>query len=150
MQQPSHLSEFERLMLDATAAERAGVFSSTPVDVESLAGESLVAGPARWYQQVLMGLPLAACIAMFFGIATLWQTGSGTSNGIMNGTAAVSTFNGAADLPVERCQTLDDFQSCFKGPGVLVDTECRYADFDSDGDVDLRDVGRFQSRNAID
>ncbi len=146
----SQFDEFDRLMLEAKEAEQAGVFELTPVDVEALVAEPVTIGPAHWYRHVLVGLPLAACIAMFFGVATLWQTGSGTGEVLITGTAAVSTFGGAIATTVERCQTMENFRFCFAGPDVPVGGECRCVDFDGDGDVDLRDMGAFQVNRSID
>ena len=150
LHEPAQFDEFDRLMLYMVEAKRAGVFDSTPIDVECLATEPVPVGTAHWSRHVLVGLPLAACIAMFFGVATLWEVGSGTGDGFMNGTTAVSTLGGTAALPVERCQNLENFRNCFSGPGVLVDGNCRCVDFDGDGDVDLRDVGALQLNRTID
>ena len=142
--------QFERLMREAREADQAGVFSSTPVDVVALVAEPVLTGPAHWYRHVLVGLPLAACIAMFFGVATLWQAGSGTGDSIINGTTAVSTLGGTGVSSIEQCQNLDTFRTCFCGPGIPVGEECRCVDFDGDGDVDLRDMGSFQLNRTID
>ena len=147
---PSQPGEFDRLMLETAEAERAGVFERTPVDAESLLAEPVPAGPAHWYRHVLVGLPLAACIAMFFGVATLWWAGSEGGDALINGPAAVPAFNGTATSPVERCRNVENLRNCFGGPGILVDSECRCVDFDEDGDVDLRDMGAFQLTKAID
>lgn len=150
LHRPGQFDEFERLMLDTAEAKQAGVFHSTPIDVESLVGESGRVGATHWYRHVLVGLPLAACIAMFFGVATLWEAGSRTGDGFSNGTTAVSTLGGAAASPAGRCQNMENFQTCFRGPGVLVGGDCRCVDFDGDGDVDLRDMGAFQLNRTID
>ncbi|MFH0983407.1 MAG: hypothetical protein V2A79_17960 [Planctomycetota bacterium] len=142
--------QFDRLMLEAADADRAGVFRVTPIDVEALVGESASIGRARWYRHVLVGLPLAACIAMFFGVATLWRAGSGTRDVLINGGTAISTFGGTMASPVERCEGMENFRACFHGPGILVDPECRCVDFDEDGDVDLHDMGFFQLNRTID
>jgi hypothetical protein len=150
VREPSQFNDFDRLMLEAGQAKRAGVFASTPLDMEALMAEPVPAGPARWYRHILVGLPLAACIAMFFGVATMWRTGSGTGDVLLNGTTAVSTFGVATTSPAERCQTLENFRTCFRGPETLVDAECRCVDFDGDGDVDLRDMGTFQLNRTND
>lgn len=146
----SQFDEFDRLMLEASTAGRAGVFGTTPVDVESLVAQPVLSGPAHWYRHVLVGLPLAACIAMFFGVVALWENGSGTGNVLTNGSAAVSTLGGTVASPVENCRSMENFQSCLAGPGIMVPAECRCVDFDDDGDVDLRDMGVFQVNRTID
>jgi hypothetical protein len=149
-QRTIQLDAFDRLMLDVAEAERLGVFGSTAVDVESLMAPPVVlAGPTHWYRHVLVGLPLAACIAMFFGVATLWRTGSVGHQALLNQTAAVSTLGGTATSPAERCPTLETLRSCFGGPGTPVGADCQCVDFDDDGDVDLRDMGSFQLTAAI-
>ncbi|MCK4661156.1 MAG: hypothetical protein KAV82_16670 [Phycisphaerae bacterium] len=146
----SQFDEFDRLMLDLAEARQAGVFDATPIEVESLMAPPVLSGPAHWYRHVLVGLPLAACIAMFFGVATLWKASSETGNRVITGTAAISSFGSSMTTPIEQCQTMDDLRTCFRGPGILVDGGCRCADFDGDGDVDLRDMGAFQLDQTAD
>ena len=149
-QERNQLDELDRLMLEAAEAQQAGVFGSTPIDVEALVAKPVLAGPAYWYQHLLVGLPLAACIAMFFGIAALWHAGSGPGDDLTNGTTAVSTFGGTVVSAIERCQTPENLRNCLSGPGTPVSNECRCVDFDGDGDVDLRDLGAFQVNSSID
>lgn len=139
--------DFERLMLEAADAQRAGVFERTRVDVEALVGEP--ARHARWYRHILVGLPVAACIAMFFGVATMWRAGSHDGEAGLNGTA-VSTFGAGMVSPAEGCQNYQTFRACFGGPGILVGSECRCVDFDRDGDVDLADMGGLQMSKVAD
>ncbi|MCP4592762.1 MAG: hypothetical protein GY842_18660 [bacterium] len=144
-------SQFDRLMIEAVEAHQAGVFASTPVDIESLVPQPVLQSPAAWYRHALVGLPLAACIAMFLGVATIWQTANtGTGESMLNGSTSVSTFGASAGTKLEGCQNPENFRTCFAGPGVVVPGDCRCVDFDGDGDVDLRDMGAFQVRRTLD
>lgn len=129
-------TRFEQLIAEAFAAQKAGVFARTPVDVAELA----TAGPrqVRWHERVLVGLPVAACVAAAVGIASMWSLPAGERSPL-------------ASLEPSRVASPADVRlvaDCLSGPGAEVSNGCTAADLDDDGDVDLHDLSAYQRRAA--
>lgn len=143
------------LLAEATAAERAGVFEPTRLDVSALmADHKTVSGQTgsglglvgigrrpRWlavYEKALVGLPLAACVGIVIGLASLSahvNTGGGS--------LAMLNTNGSAATASPVCD-VSRLAQCLSGPGHPVSGECLCVDLDQDGDVDLSDMSSYQ------
>lgn len=137
---PVHTDEFDALLREAFEAERAGVFGRTPLDAGRLMANPS-GSPMRGYRFILAGLPIAASLALFLGMAMFWKAGGKTGGAFPNSNASLSGQNGGA---AERCETLENLRACFSGPGLFAKTDCSCVDFDADGDVDLHDYGMFR------
>ncbi|MCB9849657.1 MAG: hypothetical protein H6817_03035 [Phycisphaerales bacterium] len=140
---------FEQLIAEAFAAEKAGVFAQTPVDVAALNSGSLASTAApqparriRFHERILVGLPVAACIAAVIGMASLWSLDSG-NNAMTNPLASLRPVSAQADAFSARAVV-----DCMSGPGATVSDQCSAADFDNDGDVDLLDLSAYQREAA--
>jgi len=135
---PSHL---EKLIAQAVAAERAGVFRRTDVGALLPAtGRRPAPVILRWRRVAAVAVPLAACVAL----AVLLRPGADGGSGRL-----VSDIGSAPGAVVVRCHavdlTVERFNSCFTGPGAdALTEECGCADIDDDGDVDMMDFGRYQ------
>ncbi len=136
-------NDLERFLLDATEADRAGVFTATPVDAASLLAQGVestgtrrVAGLYRWAKIVT---PLAACVGLWIGVeqSDLFGPESVISN--------VPAMNGALAGGEIDCIELSQFNRCFTGPSGAPSVDCACADLDQDGDVDFADFGKFQT-----
>lgn len=147
-------TEFARLVAQAADAERAGVFSSTELDIEGLmAGSSPAEERAgsrfgRIYEKALVALPLAACLGIVIGIASMAVRSGDNGDGMLSllGTNGQVDTVGLQDMIAGDAflgGTAAVFQ-CLTGPGAPVPAECQFADMDADGDVDLLDVGTYQ------
>jgi len=134
-------TRFERLIAEAVAASQAGVFMRTPVDVAALAAAPAARGSAL-YQRILVGLPVAACLAAALGLAALW----GVSGNGGSGSGPLASFQPMAADGAEFDARL--LVNCLSGPSASVSNGCSAADFDADGDVDLRDLGEYQRQFA--
>ena len=147
--QSHNLDPIEQIMLEADQAGQAGVFRRTPVD----AGSLLARGPAvraSWFRRhhhALVGLPVAACLALVTVLGTLHYGGGPASDMTpvaVNQAAGPGSFDAVASQPTLNRQAEVLF-SCFTGPGQgPIPSECSSADYDGDGDVDLVDFGEFQ------
>jgi hypothetical protein len=133
---------FERLIAEARAASEVGVFGRTQVDIADLAAAPRPSLAVRFYERAMVGLPLAACLAIMVGIAT-WGIQPGTVD-----RPVILAVNGS-DVEVEPCG-IEMFAHCVSGPGQPMAPGCSCADLDRDGDVDLADIGSFQvSRSTV-
>ncbi len=160
----------EGLIAQANAAHNAGVFETTQVDFSSLmASSGLMASPGssrliRFYERALVGLPVAACLGIMVGITSMMGGPTGQSSSVfVSGDSAVSTLglnevglNDAAGLnqmmQAAGSGIIGSFEAvtqCFAGPGEAVSSDCGFADLDSDGDVDLADLGSYQQQVAL-
>lgn len=137
-------TEFSRLVAQAADAERAGVFSSTDLDVAGLMAGSAGSRLARLYEKALVGLPLAACLGVVVGIASFAVRNGGDAENVR---IALLDTNGQVDSAVGLNGMLVDTSAvfqCVSGPSEAASSECQFADMDADGDVDLLDVGSYQ------
>ena len=141
---PAQHDEFEDLLREAHEAEQAGVFRPTQVDIGGLVSRPVRSPSLRLYRLVLAGVPMAACVALFLGLAAFWNAGNPSSRN-PNGNASVR--HPVAD-PAARCEALENLRACFSGPGIPAGSDCQCGDKDADGDVDLRDLGMFQMGDA--
>jgi hypothetical protein len=140
-------TNLERLIAEARAAERAGVFGRTRLDVSALVGGSSLEADRpvsprliRFYERALVGLPLAACVAIVIGIASMH---GGPMGEAVSSPVAVLERGGDSSSSVELC-SVEFIAGCVAGPGAPVTADCGCADLDRDGDVDLLDLGSYQ------
>ncbi len=134
MREPeSNLDPIERLMLASREAERAGVFASTA---------SRAARRSTSYARVIrIGaglLSAAACLLVAVTVSQVAHRQSTSTNG--------PAMNVAQARPVSLDWGV--FSSCLTGPGQPIVAGCHSADLDTDGDVDLADVRRFQTSSG--
>jgi hypothetical protein len=134
----SNNSGLERLIAQVRSAEQAGVFSRTPVDVVALLDRPVASRPVRrLYEWTLVGLPLAACLAIVVGMTAMFAG----SDGVSRMAAPMATHPASTPgMPLSPEAILE----CVTGPGMQVSPECSAADLDHDGDVDLLDYSSFQ------
>lgn len=130
---------FETLIAEAREADRAGVFARTRVDFGALAEAPRSSLLLRFYERAMVGLPLAACVAIVVGIAS-WGIKPGP---VDHRSALVFDNGGELEAVVDACGP-DVFARCVSGPGQPLAPGCGCADLDSDGDVDLRDLSSYQ------
>jgi hypothetical protein len=130
-------TRFERLIAEAFAAQKAGVFARTPVDVAALAAPAPAVRKVRWHERVLVGLPVAACVAAVLGIASMWAM-TGGDGSMTSPLASVRPSIGGEQFSAQM------LVECMTGPGEAVSNGCTAADLDGDGHVDLRDLSAFQ------
>ncbi|NOX58467.1 MAG: hypothetical protein GXP29_06370 [Planctomycetes bacterium] len=159
----------EGLIAQANAAHSAGVFETTRVDFSSLIASPGSSRLIRFYERALVGLPVAACLGIMVGITSMMGGPTGQSSSVfVSGDSAVSTLglnevglNDAAGLngmvlngmmQAAGSGIIGSFEAvtqCFAGPGEAVSSDCGFADLDSDGDVDLADLGSYQQQVAL-
>ncbi|HRX84567.1 MAG TPA: hypothetical protein P5572_06055 [Phycisphaerae bacterium] len=133
-------TRFERMIAEAFAAQKAGVFASTPVDVAALVAPEAPARVVRWHERLLVGLPVAACVAAAIGMAAMWGVSTDRQAG-----SPLASVEPAVTSHVANLQLVAD---CMSGPGAAVTNGCMAADLDDDGDVDLQDMSAYQRRAA--
>lgn len=143
MSTESHNTEFGKLIASAIHAERSGVFERTELDVARLVTPPQPSRLMKFYERAMVGLPLAACLGIVVGIASL-TTHSGQFTG--SHVAMVDT-NGAGSgmMTVSQAAGAELMPACVAGPGHPVANGCTSADLDADGDVDLHDWGAYQT-----
>jgi hypothetical protein len=150
-------NSIEMLIAKAYSAQKAGVFDSTSVDVSALVAQTLDSGAVnsrliRFYEKALVALPLAACLGIVIGIGSMMGGPGGTSDSMLTGGGLAVTSQGLDDSSAVASNELSSLESvtrCFAGPGENVGSDCGFADLDSDGDVDLADLGTYQQRFAL-
>ncbi|MCA9250583.1 MAG: hypothetical protein KDA54_05570 [Phycisphaerales bacterium] len=150
-------NSIEMLIAKAASAQKAGVFDRTSVDVSALVGESLGSQAVnsrliRFYEKALVGLPLAACLGIVIGIGSMMGGPNGQSDSqISAGGLAITSqgLNDASAVASHEVYSLESVTRCFAGPGQSVGSDCGFADLDSDGDVDLADLGTYQQQYAL-
>jgi hypothetical protein len=136
--QTNSQNDFERFMLETMQADQCRVQDRTPVDAETLMAAAAPASASWLWRMASMAAPMAACIALFFGVSRVWVTGPGA-------TTPATSLNGGAVATVSYCFDLPTFADCFTGPGGdPLSTECACVDYDQDGDVDFADFGALQ------
>jgi hypothetical protein len=129
------MKDFESLIGDLEAAERAGVFGRTPQPIipsavtnESRSNFFLVS--PRW--------AIAAALVMAAGVWTM-----------MFRTNLSDLQNRPRMVQLARAIELQSaLASCVGGPNGTLDRLCAPVDFDGDGDADLRDIGLYQRNLA--
>ena len=139
MSTASNNLNFEKLIAEVRLADEAGVFDRTQVDVSALMANDRPASSRliRFYERAMVALPLAACLGIVIGIASL---NDGPVGQAPIASAPVSLLDGTGN--VDLC-SIDVVSECIAGPGIAVSADCGCADFDSDGDVDLSDVNSY-------
>lgn len=133
-------ASLERLIAQVRLTDGAGVFSRTPVDVSSLVTPPAPSRWVRFYERAVVGLPLAACLGVVFGLASM-------ERGSMSSTVSPSPLAVGPLAEVVRTDApckVDVATSCLSGPGMPVPDECACVDFDDDGDVDMLDMSSYQ------
>ena len=127
----------ERLLAEWAQLDQAGVFQRTPVDLARLAVMARPAAHSPW-RRWLIGLQAAACLALVVGLSSWWWASSKTSN--LPGPVGPMVHSGSTTGPAAA-----GFQHCLNGPASgSLSSDCRGADYDLDGDVDLADYGAYQ------
>jgi hypothetical protein len=135
-------SGLEQLIAQVRSAELAGVFARSRVDVQALMARPVARRPMhRVYEWSLVGLPLAACLAIVVGMATMFV---GSPSHLAP--SPLTRMDASADqTAVLSAEMISD---CVTGPGMHVSDACTTADLDHDGDVDLLDYSSFQRQLA--
>ena len=147
----SHNS-IEMLIAKAASAQRAGVFDQTSVDVSALVAPAVNSRLVRFYEKALVALPLAACFGIVIGIGSMMGGPDGQSETVLPGGGLAVTSHGLNDsgaVASTQLHSLESVTRCFAGPGEDVGSDCGFADLDSDGDVDLADLGTYQQMYAL-
>jgi hypothetical protein len=130
----SNNANLERLIAEVRSADEVGVFARSQVDVAALAASPAPSRLVMFYERALVVLPLAACLAVVIGIASL--AGNPMDAGLSQ-TPIASVAPGISP-------GVDLVASCLSGPGAHVSDTCSVADFDGDGDVDMLDMSSYQ------
>ncbi len=140
MSTASNNLNFEKLIAEARLADEAGVFGRTQVDVSALMANDRPAPSRliRFYERAMVALPLAACLGIVIGIASL---NDGPMGQAPIASAPVSVLDGIAN---GNLCSIEVIAECAAGPGIAVSADCGCADLDRDGDVDLLDLGSYQ------
>ena len=124
----------EHALLELHEAEAAGVFERTAVDAKPLLNTGEFSSRARFAQWSIVGLPVAACLALAIGVGSwMFQGEFARIRAIRDGRATVVAMADGVD-----------FTNCLAGPGVDVVNGCATLDYDLDGDVDLVDFRSYQ------
>jgi len=154
MNQQSDNLNLSNLVAEAIDAEAAGVFAPTNLDVAAVMGAQTGGNAAsstrfsrrhamfaRFVERAMVGLPLAACLGIVVGIASMSVRLSPDS-----GSFVMLGSNGLDSKGLGAMQACDMqvFARCFTGPGQAVPADCGCVDLDGDGDVDLSDMGSYQ------
>ncbi len=142
------ITPMEKLLKEAAAAESAGVFSQTRIDASRLLRESsevpvpLAVTIGRKWIPVVATIGLAAVVwsAMFYvKLSDIGEQSRVASQKIRDEAA------GSAYISL-----------CVSGPAAGAAAECkdskrkdRQYDFDTDGDVDLLDISKYQSQYRL-
>lgn len=137
MRAVSNNANLERLIAELRSAEEVGVFARSRVDVAALAASAASPAPSRlvmFYERALVVVPLAACLAVVIGIASL--AGNPMDAGLSQ--------TPIASVAPAMTPGVDLVASCLSGPGAQVSDVCSAADFDGDGDVDMLDMSSYQ------
>lgn len=125
------MKDFDSLLSDFEAANRAGVFAQTPQPIlkpsvtDSSASRIFLLSP-RW--------TIAATILLAAGV---WTMMFRTNLSDLQSRSRMDQMAAAIDLQ-------SALASCFGGPSGALSELCRHVDFDGDGDVDLGDFGTYQ------
>ena len=140
MSTPSDNTRLELLIAETRLAGHAGVFRQTELDMASLLETPRPSRLVRFYERAVVGLPIAACLAIVVGIATMKPE---SANVTKPTPLATLSHPATGQAKYELC-SMDIIAQCVAGPNTPAVGECMCADLDSDGDVDLRDLGSYQ------
>jgi len=119
------LSRLEQSLVELHELERAGVFQPTTLAEMPVAARTGWHGLRRW---ALVGLPAAACLALAVGVLSFLPTSLDQPQLVTNGPTS--------------------FMECWNasGPSSSVAGNCASFDYDTDGDVDLKDWSEYTTR----
>lgn len=132
------IDPIETALSELDAAERAGVFRRTPVELRDLQHAHVTASDARPQWLTLRLWPVAAAIVLAIGVSS-WMF-AGELAELRRQSRMASTTH-----PVETGGAYVAFNTCFNGPTNDRDNAgCVGQDFDADGDVDLADFRNYQ------
>lgn len=125
----------ETMLVDMRRAEKARVFTRTPVDPRSMVAAARPALFARRTRRITGILAAAAVVALSVGLWSLMPRHQNMPGGILRGASS-----GVASDPCDG-----SFVRCFSGPApVALASRCLTHDYDADGDVDLSDYRDYQ------
>ncbi|MCH8241225.1 MAG: hypothetical protein IH897_01285 [Planctomycetes bacterium] len=141
MKENEQLERIESALLELDHAERASVFSRTPVSAEELIAPSHTNQPMVLSRHTLVWLSsVAAVVVLAAGVWTVmfkYQLDHlRSSAGMVEGPASDAGGHDPCD---------GNFLNCFSGPeSVVLAMRCDLHDYDADGDVDLADFRNYQ------
>jgi hypothetical protein len=125
----NELNPVERALLELDEAERAGVFSPTPLCANRHGARPL-------FQSFRFWVPFAAAAALAIsGWTTMFLVEINSIRAKRTGVLTSGNVNPGESVA---------FADCLSGPGRDLALRCMVYDFDADGDVDLADFGRSQ------
>ena len=119
------LSRLEQSLVELHELEQARVFQPTALPEMPVAARTGWHGLRRW---ALVGLPAAACLGLAVGI--------------------MSFIPAALDQPQLVTNGPTSFMECLSasGPSISVAGNCASYDYDTDGDVDMKDWSEYTTR----
>lgn len=127
-----HHTPMEDALVELSSAEQSGVFNRTRVSAAEVLSAAGATRPvplfASWRR---FGIPAVALLAFAF---TTWGV---LFNAELSRVRQVQRNSHVTSL-LEQA-------SCFRGPGLAEQAECRNFDADHDGDVDLADFASLQA-----
>ena len=141
MKENEQLERIESALLELGDAERASVFSRTPVSAEELIAQSQANRPMVFSRHTVAWLSsVAAVVLLAAGVWTVmfkYQLDHlRSSAGMVEGPASDAGGHDPCD---------GNFLNCFSGPeSVVLAMRCDLHDYDADGDVDLADFRNYQ------
>lgn len=129
-----HYDSFETTLIRVEAAEKARVFSPTPIDPVALLRTPKTMTGIRFARQLKFALPFAAAAMLVMGV---WGAMWNSQLGRLRDHKVVLTYS----VVENDCD--GSFLKCFNGLDHAK-TACRTFDYDRDGDVDLADYRTYQ------
>ena len=136
-ERPTQHDSIESLLRELDAAERTGVFRTTPVEVDRLVALPSDGQRSNRFRWAMRLLPVAAMLALAVGV---WSVQHGGSSPYTSAPSISSDSHASANPSL----TGHDFLGCFGAPGNGVAGTCQSHDYDADGDVDLADFSAYQ------
>lgn len=127
-------NSIESALAELSAAESAGVFSQTPVDVTVLVNAGAEPTPILLRLRPAHWLSAAAVFLLAMGVWSMMFHRE--LSDIRSQRAYIAALVQAADYGA--------FHRCIQGPVGSLVNPCDDHDYDADGDVDLADFRRFQ------
>lgn len=124
-----HLDGVERGLLDCREAQSAGVFRTTPLDVDAVLNEPMpIVRRLRWFHVT----PVAAALVLAIGLGAY----------MLNDEIGYVREHRARLATARHAQK--QFAYNITGPRQSTNAEEAPLDLDQDGDIDLADFSRYQ------